>query len=1202
MLAATAIPTRAAPGAPGPSPAERAQLRYTARMPSPDLPFEPPQHPDGRPADRVEMGGVVLEPGDRIGPYVYQRPLATGGMAIVLLARDPGGEPVALKVLKSHRLGTGLGRFRREFRALSRMAHENVIRVDAYGDIHGHPYIAMELVEGSDLHMEIRALRDLPPLERWAKVERLLIDLLRALAHIHGKGLVHRDLKPSNVLVTTEGRCKLTDFGIVKDLDPNNDPFVSTTLVGTWAYASPEQITGAPIDHRSDLYSLGVMLFAMLSGRRPFNARDMSGYIALHRDKAPPNLREIDPSIPPHLDAICVKLLAKAPRDRFQSAAEVLALLEQPTLEPVEPETGPGWVPPLFGRLVELDEVINAVSALTRGQGGLVLIEGEGGTGRSRLLQEALSQARLIGIAAWSARLGPQEGAFDALLRIASGIGRELGPRVPPELDAAVVRFVRGRGKVSGDLRFQLFDGIRGALVELLREGPVIIALDDLHHAPQPMVALISYLVRTLVVRDDAALLVIGTARSDLPALALSGLRDGTGLGMAPKRIELLPLSRDDVGGLVRAVLGSAGAAQADRLFQDTGGNPLYLSEYLDALRSGALSAPEAESEDATEVAGEMPARVKATILSRLADLSAAERAIVELVAASGRELDLDVLLGIIDESDDDAVIDRVERLVDRGILTERKVGVAAFVDMAHPRLGELVYHELPAPVRASLHRRLAAGLETLPAAGPLVAEVIGEHHRKAGDQAQAYRALGEAAHGLAERGLLAEATRIASTAQPLEEAGRAALPAEVFARTHLGLVEVRAQAAYNSGAWAEATALLRTLQSEAAALGDVRLAARAGLDLGSALRRSGEEAAAKLLVQGVLDAARGRHDRATIIDALHRLSAAAWEAGDLDAAEQLASQGLVQAAGPDLASSRAEILLALSAVQACRGQLTAAIAGLDEAEGLLARLRHKRAHAVVLGNLGELYTWQGRLGAALSKAEAGLVQAADVLFRDGEAFLLRVRGAALLEAGDLEAAARDLERSLVLCEELGIASDIVATRFVAARLHWLRGEPDRAVAHCQAGLRVARGQDPEAYTPALHALLALASASAGEADRAAEHLADLPLQDPRLPLPRRTQVQLLAGMAWATLGSEISARELLRMAARMSLSRGFRPWALESRIALLPLCEGQEAAAARAEALTLAAEIGESLDAQRHARWWSSPPLALLRTPIADT
>jgi serine/threonine-protein kinase len=132
------------------------------------------------------MGGVVLEPGDRIGPYVYQRPLATGGMAIVLLARDPGGEPVALKVLKSHRLGTGLGRFRREFRALSRMAHENVIRVDAYGDIHGHPYIAMELVEGSDLHMEIRALRDLPPLERWAKVERLLIDLLRALAHIHG--------------------------------------------------------------------------------------------------------------------------------------------------------------------------------------------------------------------------------------------------------------------------------------------------------------------------------------------------------------------------------------------------------------------------------------------------------------------------------------------------------------------------------------------------------------------------------------------------------------------------------------------------------------------------------------------------------------------------------------------------------------------------------------------------------------------------------------------------------------------------------------------------------------------------------------------------------------------------------------------------------------------------------------------------------
>ena len=107
----------------------------------------------------LDIGGMVLEPGARIGPYVFRRVAGKGGMAHVVLASDPDGNPVAVKVLKANRVSTGLLRFKREFRALARLRHPNIIRVDAYGDLWGHPYIAMEFVEGTDLHQLIHAFR-----------------------------------------------------------------------------------------------------------------------------------------------------------------------------------------------------------------------------------------------------------------------------------------------------------------------------------------------------------------------------------------------------------------------------------------------------------------------------------------------------------------------------------------------------------------------------------------------------------------------------------------------------------------------------------------------------------------------------------------------------------------------------------------------------------------------------------------------------------------------------------------------------------------------------------------------------------------------------------------------------------------------------------------------------------------------------------
>jgi tetratricopeptide (TPR) repeat protein len=1148
----------------------------------------------------VEMGDVQIAPGDRVGPFVFEKPVASGGMAHVLLARDPAGVQVALKVLRSNKVNTGLARFRREFRALSRLRHDNVIRVDAYGDLYGHPYIAMEYVEGRDLHQELRRYRSLMPEERWRRVEQVFSDLMHALAYIHKRGLVHRDLKPSNLLITPDGRAKLTDFGIVKELGPDADPFVSTTLVGTWAYASPEQITGAPIDHRSDLYSAGVILYALLTGRRPFVAKDMSGYLDAHRNQEPTAPSRIDVEIPPLLESICLRLLGKAPRDRYQSAQEVLSELHRDDmdLEELEPVDEARWEPPMVGRADQLDAVRDSVSALTRGEGGVVLIEGPEGIGRTRLYGFALQQARLIGIPAHTARVGAREGGFEALLRIGEQVGGELGPRVPPELNRALRAFAQERGRVAGDLRYQLYDGIRDALDALLESGPVIVGIDDLQYAPPPVVDLIGYLARTLIVRDRAPLLLLGTIRTGGALSGLATLRDGTELGLAPTRVELGPLSRAEMIELVGALMGPGGRARSlgMRLQAETGGNPFYATEFLRTLRDRGTLVDEAvldddtvavpmPEEEATEIAAqglEIPPGVRKLVEERLAHLSDAERDLVELLSASGRELDEDVLLDALGAEGGEPIVeeglDHIEGLVDQGLLVERRAGLQQLLDFSHPKVGEVLYRGLPAERRRDLHGRLGAALELRETHNPMAAEAIGEHFRLGGDASKAFRHLTRAAVGMWERSLLGEASKLAERAAGLEADASATLAPDDRARLRRDLLRVRAAVFYNKGLWPEARESLTALRGAALAADDPAVAARAGLELGTVMRRLGEREHAEGLVRDLLEHARADNDRVTIIGALNRLATFAWEDGDLDACERLASQGLLSATGPALEPARAEILVSQGAVFASRGELAQATASLTEADTLLRRLRNKVSGAVVLGNLAELLTWQGDFAGAIDKATEGIAQAGDVLYRNAESFLYRVRGVAWLEVGDLTKAADDLTRSLELCEASESAADAAPTRYFCARLCLRRGQPEPALDHLKAGLRSARAVDPELYTPALRATMARALAGTDNITRAEGILTDLEGSLRALPLPRRTQVQLNMAAAWVAVGLLDEAVPLLREAARVARTRGFRAWALKALLLLAEVAPAHEADAARREAAGIARALLEGL------------------------
>jgi tetratricopeptide (TPR) repeat protein len=1156
----------------------------------------------------LEMGGLILKPGARIGGYVFMREIGSGGMARVLLAKDPAGALVALKVLRKSRFKTGLTRFRREFRALARIHHPNVIHVETYGDLHGHPFIAMEYVDGPDLHSLIRSFRTWEAEKRWRRVEEILIDLCRALSAIHRRGLVHRDLKPSNVLISRDGVCKLTDFGIVKDLDPSHDPHLSTTLVGTWAYASPEQISGQPLDHRSDLYSLGVIVFAMLTGKRPFVANDMAGYLALHRDRPAPAPRDVSREIPEHLDEICRRLLQKAPRDRYQSAQEILYRLEAEERVPL-PSEADGWEPPLVGRELEIEALGNAIAALTARRGGVVVIEGDDGSGKSRLLQAAAERARDLGIPcariAWPAT--PPEPPHATLLGLARSLLQELGTRAPRSaageleaLDAAS----DGRDPYQA-----LGDVLHLLLAAGLDDGPRVVSVDDLHQAPARDVTLLSGLVKRLIVDETEPLLIVASSRSRASSSA-DAFAAGEGLGLEPQEIEVRELSREAVTQIVVELTGDSLAARmlGQRLHAETEGSATFVAGYLRSLvGTGALRPIEnggrgpqwaltLREEEIPTGHFEIPAPIRQRIRARLDAVQRQDRRILEVLAVAGRELDLDVLLDVLDE-DEDVVQDGIVRLITLGIARERTVQESVFHRVTHRKLADVVYRDLDAERRSWLHRKMAAALELHYANNPGALEIVGEHYRQAGDAGRAYRYLVAAARRAAERSLVQEAWELTDKAGTLEDSAMADLTPVDFRAYRRDLLTVRANVLYNKAEWAEAERTWRAVLSLSEEAADARSACEARLKLATVLRRRGRVDDSRAFAEQALEASRRLHYREGVAEALHCMAAIAWTQGDLDECERLASEGLMLAQGGPLAERRAELLLALTAAQATRGHLAAATSGLLEAEGIFRELRLKRPRCLALANIAELLTWQGEPLQARQRAHAAVELARELEYKLGATAANRAMAVAAIDLGLYDEAAAGLQLAETLAREIDLPEETLTALVERTRLAVERGQPERARECAAKGFEYAVKRDPERYLPLLQALLARSEAPTDAlsaralVDRAEQAVGDL-------PVPRRTQVQLQLAWGWMGLGDREAALRNARAVVQTAGSRGFRLWLLEARALCTHLTDGDEQRSHRTAGRELAREFTSGLAPEMVRSFVRRPWLRFLDDP----
>jgi serine/threonine-protein kinase len=273
-----------------------------------------------------------LDIGKTVGRYRIEQSLASGAMGDVYRAYDPViGRPVAIKIIRRELLrGSGadqwLERFKREARAAGQQSHPNIITVLDYGEEDGLPFLVMEFIDGPNLASLIKTGGRL----RLERAVDIIAQVLNGLGFAHESGIVHRDIKPSNILVPPNSPVKIADFGIART--DSSDLTIVGDVLGTPAYIAPEQWRGDPVDRRSDLFAVGVMLFEILTSVKPFRASSLAESTSLMERRGPEDIRALNPLVPNELKQVIDRALASDPAARFASASEFSCAIQAATV------------------------------------------------------------------------------------------------------------------------------------------------------------------------------------------------------------------------------------------------------------------------------------------------------------------------------------------------------------------------------------------------------------------------------------------------------------------------------------------------------------------------------------------------------------------------------------------------------------------------------------------------------------------------------------------------------------------------------------------------------------------------------------------------------------------------------------------------------------------------------------------------------
>jgi len=1070
-------------------------------------------------------------------------------MATVLEVRDTrDGAMRALKLLLPDAMSDEVrSRFRAEFRTLEALDHDNIVRVFEAGELEGRPYIVMERLEGQDLRGVVEAWRDLPPTQRFQETEGILVQVARALAHIHDRGLVHRDVTPGNIFVSPDGFVRIMDFGVVKE--PGVDRTRVGEMVGTIAYVSPEQIRGEPVDARADLYSLGTVLYLMLTGRRPFNASTLSSYLNKHQNLRPRAPREVMPTVPHHLDQICLRLLEKDAADRFGSAHHLLSVLGAHSRS-TDGFDGKRWPPRLVGRTAEQTRLREALANLAAGHGELALLDGVSGYGKSRLLKELEAQALEIDVPVFRGTCVGRRpyGPFRQMLPELLGDdplpqALQTGLHSP---EAPVERFV-----------------VHGAFRDLVRARlPAMVLIDDMEHADAGTYELLEFLVRDLLADGSSSAVLFLLARQppagdDIVPSRLDALRDAGGVA---QHIRLGPVSITAVEELLLQLVPDARETRvlAQRLHREGEGNPHFIGEMVRGLvEEGVIRATTEgyvlDLADVSRVRLPIPASIRDALRERLSGLSANARRAAQLVAICDQEVTLDVLLEALRMAEDE-LLDDLEELLESGVVRQREVGTDELYVLAHHRMGDVLTEDLDAVTRSRLHAAAGAALERL--YRHRLASVVESvaHHFERGDRpAKAYDYLVRAGNRLMARSFMAEAVDYFERALRVEPEAREYLPLDVADRRLAELRVSRGRAFEHMGSWSDAFDDYKAAEDLARLVDERALRCKALGSMGSLALRHARFDRAEVHLTEALALADALGDTELRLSPLFALGSTRWVQGDLDGARRYWLETLAVAGTVKNDRALGEGYRGLGIVAMCRGNAAEARKYLEQSCQKFEQLGLHSALAISQVNLVELAHCTGNLRKGLQTAEKTIAQAREVQHRQGIALGLMYRTLVLVDLGRLQEAEDNATEALGILRELEAHDDELGCYVHLLRIAMARGDfeaADRLLEELQPLL----AHDSEGFQPLIAGWTARLHAEAGRVDEAKTCLEEATADTEAAWPYQKVRLSLISSRALRAAGFTGEAAERASAALTVADQCGFRFYSLKAHALLARL------------------------------------------------
>jgi predicted ATPase/class 3 adenylate cyclase len=699
-----------------------------------------------------------------------KRFLGEGGKKRVYLAHDTRlDRDVAFSLIKTEGLdAAGLARVRREAQAMGRLGdHPNVVTIFDVGEEAGQPCIVSQHMEGGSVEDLVEQAPDHKlPIDQTLQIAS---EVCLALRHAHDRGIIHRDVKPGNIWLTAEGHAKLGDFGLAVALDLSRLTQAGM-MVGTVAYMPPEQALGGKVDTRSDLYGLGATLYEMACGRPPFSGHDPVAVVSQHLNTPPVAPSFHNPSLPPALNDLILKLLAKDPEDRPSSADEVLAVLralgEQvkrgEAVAPAEPAAATpigrvAWGA-FVGREREMGQLKERLAGAFSGLGSVVMVVGDAGIGKTRLLQEFATYARLRGAqvlwgAAYEGEARLPYGPFaEALrdyvsrtsvetLRRAVTEGSSVLAPLAPELKVKLPDLPEPPPVAAEAEAYRLFQEVTEFLKNASTSAPLVLVLEDLQWADKGTCSLLQHLARRLA--GARLLLSISCREAELDLShplreGLPHLRRESGFWEIP----LKGLRESEVRELI-TVLAEHEVPQplVLALHQETEGNPFFVQETLKHLiETEVLYQEEGRwASKATTISDiGLPESVRDVMERRLAGLSQECRRLLQVGSVLGRRFSLSLAQRVAD-LDEEVVLRAVEEALAAQVVWEQRQERRTYYQFTSTLLRENLYGRLSAPRRERLHLRAAHALEeAYPDRLEEYAAELAYHYREAGEGAPA--------------------------------------------------------------------------------------------------------------------------------------------------------------------------------------------------------------------------------------------------------------------------------------------------------------------------------------------------------------------------------------------------------------------------------------------------------------------------------